>query len=64
MDNAIARRNVVLGLMADTGKISKTQADNAKRTTLTLEDTFLKKMDIVILTSLMRWLMKQLIAMA
>ena len=40
MDNAIARRNVVLGLMADTGKISKTQADNAKRTTLTLEDTF------------------------
>ncbi len=31
MDNAISRRNVVLGLMADTGKISETQADNAKR---------------------------------
>ena len=40
MDNAISRRNVVLGLMADTGKISETQADNAKKTTLTLEDTF------------------------
>lgn len=40
MDNALARRNVVLGLMADTGKISKTQADNAKKTTLTLNDTF------------------------
>ncbi|TSO26626.1 PBP1A family penicillin-binding protein [Lactobacillus sp. LL6] len=40
MANATARRNVVLGLMADTGKISKQTATAASQTGLTLNDTY------------------------
>lgn len=40
MANATARRNVVLGLMQDTGKITKQEAQTAKQTGLTLNDTY------------------------
>lgn len=40
MANATARRNTVLGLMQDTGKITKQEAQTAKQTGLTLEDTY------------------------
>lgn len=40
MANATARRNMVLGLMADTGKISKQEATAASQTGLTLDDTY------------------------
>ncbi|MFD1672715.1 PBP1A family penicillin-binding protein [Agrilactobacillus yilanensis] len=40
MDNAISRRNLVLDLMVDNGKITKTQADTTKQTSLALNDTY------------------------
>ena len=40
MANATARRNTVLGLMADTGKITKQEATAASQTGLTLNDTY------------------------
>lgn len=40
MVNATARRNVVLGLMQDTGKITKQEAQVAKSTALALDDTY------------------------
>lgn len=40
MENATARRNVVLGLMQDTNKITKQEAQTAKQTGLTLNDTY------------------------
>lgn len=40
MDNAISRRNVVLGLMKDNGKINDTQLSQAKPTSLVLQDTY------------------------
>ena len=43
MDNAIARRNVVLGLMKENNKISATQEKEAQATSLTLHNTFTQK---------------------
>lgn len=40
MDNAIARRNVVLSLMADNGKLTASQAKSWANTKLTLHDTY------------------------
>ncbi|QNQ81953.1 PBP1A family penicillin-binding protein [Lactobacillus sp. PV012] len=40
LDNATARRNVVLGLMVDNKKITQQQADEAKNSTLVLRNTF------------------------
>lgn len=40
MDNAIARRNLVLSLEQETGKLTAAQVQAAKATTLTLKDTF------------------------
>ncbi|KRN24907.1 PBP1A family penicillin-binding protein [Lacticaseibacillus camelliae] len=40
MDNAIARRNLVLGLEQDNGKLTAAQVQAAKATTLTLKDTY------------------------
>lgn len=40
MQNALARRNVVLGLMEDNGKISNSQKAQAQKASLALHDTF------------------------
>ncbi|KRK74179.1 PBP1A family penicillin-binding protein [Lacticaseibacillus nasuensis] len=40
MDNAIARRNLVLGLMVDNGKLTAAQAASAKASRLTLKDAY------------------------
>ncbi|MFD1441957.1 PBP1A family penicillin-binding protein [Lacticaseibacillus hegangensis] len=40
MDNAIARRNLVLSLEQDNGKLTAAQVQAAKATTLTLKDTY------------------------
>ena len=43
MANALSRRNVVLGLMANNSKITRQQADSISKTGLTLKNTFKNK---------------------
>lgn len=40
MDHAISRRNLVLDLEVESGHLTRSQADAAKQTTLTLKDTY------------------------
>ncbi len=40
MDNAVARRNLILGLMVDNNKLSQADADAAKATKLTVVDNY------------------------